>query len=262
MQEEPTTQIVRADSAPRHQELPPPTSGIAPEEIRLDCRQLEAISMIIGGAALKSICAKLRINRSTLWRWRNIDPNFAAALNQWRATLLAGVSDRVHFLSNLAVNAVAGALREGNGQLGLRLLDRLGLLRAGATSPIDPFHIHGVGSEDEKQRHAAMDGLEIIVENVSAEQRARLVQLLARGIVEDDHRNGQASSHEILSLAGLNAEGKALANEDASQAGTKGLEGGSSADCGLGTRYSPLKVKARTVIQGRRRNSGVRVHAM
>ena len=130
-----------------------------------------------------------------------------AALNQWRSEVHANVNDRVQQMARLACTAVLSGLRKMDGQLGFRVLDRLGSLQTGPVSPVDPFVVFGAGCKDEQSRQAYLDGLARARRNMTPEQDKRLLQLLALGVIEDNRQNGRESSEDIVALARSSAQG-------------------------------------------------------
>src|SRR5262245_60589411 len=53
-------------------------------EMGLDAAQLRVIAALVGGASVTAAAAAGGVNRVTVWRWQDADPDFVAELNRLR----------------------------------------------------------------------------------------------------------------------------------------------------------------------------------
>lgn len=80
---------------------------------RLDERQVRAVDLLAGGMALGEVAAELRIDRTTLYRWRR-EASFVAELNKRRAELWQVSTDRFRALLPRALDTLGQAIDEGD----------------------------------------------------------------------------------------------------------------------------------------------------
>src|SRR6185437_502259 len=100
----------------------PPRRGFDPPILNLSPRQIKALELIMAGKSTKEIIQGSGASRTTLWRWRTSDPNFIAALNQWRAEVQKNTRDRILALGTEAADAVVRALADKSARIGMKLL--------------------------------------------------------------------------------------------------------------------------------------------
>jgi hypothetical protein len=72
-----------------------------------------------------------------LYKWLNEDAVFAAACNQWRAERKNSVMMRMMRMTEKAADAVEKSLEEGDGKLGLRMLEKMGVVKDEEIGPTD-----------------------------------------------------------------------------------------------------------------------------
>ena len=77
----------------------------------------------------------------TLWRWMNKDPEFAAAYNAWQRDVIATTRARMMALTASAMSAVERAMRNGDGRLALRVLEKMGFAKEPMPGPTDPADV-------------------------------------------------------------------------------------------------------------------------
>lgn len=188
---------LRAKSAPA---IPPPLAGELPE-ILLPEKQRRAVDLLVRGESVTKVAKAIGVDRGTLYRWRSTDPNFIAALNQWRGQLQSETRDRVLALSAKAVESVSVSI-DGDARLGLRVLEKMGCLTPGPDAPVDPYSVFGLGLEDETLRKPIADGFHALSRAMTLEQCRRAPQLLALGIAIDNRRLGRPTPSEITEMAG------------------------------------------------------------
>ena len=72
------------------------------EPVNLSDVQLRAIEMIVRGFKYMQIAQHLNINPKTMWRWKTLDEDYRAALNEARIQAYANASDRYRPLPSKA----------------------------------------------------------------------------------------------------------------------------------------------------------------
>ena len=90
--------------------------------------QEEALEMLVDGVSIAEISRKTTLSRTTVRAWLDKDAVFLAAFNQWRTEKKRGMELRVAKMSEKAAGAVEKALDAGDGRLGLRLLEKMGMI--------------------------------------------------------------------------------------------------------------------------------------
>jgi len=193
--------------------LPLPREGEELPAIVLSAIQQKAVELLARGEQVMEVAKTIGVDRGTLYRWRNSNPNFIATLNQWRGQLQAETRDRVLALSAGAVDSVSKSISEGDSKLGLRVLEKMGCLKPGPDSPVDPYAVFGIGLADEAARGPVIEGFRAVSHSMTAEQGRRAPQLLALGVAIDNRRAGRATAPEILKMAGPLPEEKPAGDE-------------------------------------------------
>lgn len=102
-------------------------AGMAPATDRLDARKQFALEELMSGKSYTEAAAAAGVNRRTLYRWVNHDPNFQSAMQAWRtraarlaeARLTQGVNDAAATLVAAASKdyRAAALLLKGRGLL-------------------------------------------------------------------------------------------------------------------------------------------------
>ena len=80
------------------------------ENDRLSERQHLAIEMMLAGATLTAIAAKVGVSRQSVSTWRNQDPDFIAELKRRRLAQYSGIGDKLRALLDPAVDVLAEQL--------------------------------------------------------------------------------------------------------------------------------------------------------
>ena len=101
----------------------------------LSVEQEHAINLLLAGATDTSIATRLKIGRSTLYRWQRSHSGFIAELNRRRLALRAAGIDAARALVPRALETVRDQIVNGNGQLALAVLDKVGIFGTRATGP-------------------------------------------------------------------------------------------------------------------------------
>ena len=183
--------------------LVPPAIPPLPPEAQLSPVQQEAFGLLIVGISDTDVAKTLRINRTTIWRWRTYDPNFIAALNQWRAKVIERVRDGMLALAEEAEKVVVASVKDGNASSGDSSDGQ-----NGDTSPRQNFthrSISGLWGGREgrsRARGKVAQDIDRIKMWMTAEQGERIAQLFAIGIVIDNQRANRPSPSELLDIAG------------------------------------------------------------
>ena len=151
--------------------------GIEPPPIKLSAQQMKALEMIAKGESFSDIAAAINVDRGTIYRWRTYDPNFIAALNQWRGSVQSEVRDRLTAIARNATNSLKKNIDGGDSKMEIRLLDKMGYVKPGPTYPVDPYAIFGNGVEDETGRSAIALGMQRAAANMTPEQALRAAAL-------------------------------------------------------------------------------------
>ena len=102
----------------------------------LSPEQEQAINLVLTGATDISIATRLKIGRSTLYRWQRSHAGFIAELNRRRQALRAAGIDAARALVPRALETVRDQIVNGNGQLALALLGKTGMFGTRATGPV------------------------------------------------------------------------------------------------------------------------------
>ena len=100
--------------------------------------QQQALSLLAAGQGIEEISRSLKINRSTLWRWRQ-EPQFIAEWNQLLHEMKEGQERALLELQQKAMSALEDCLGSTNEMVKLRasltILDKIEGLKVGATEP-------------------------------------------------------------------------------------------------------------------------------
>jgi hypothetical protein len=115
---------------------------------RLSVKQENAIDMLVTGAADAEVAEAVGVNRVTVTRWRNYDPQFEAELNARRKALWGVSVDRLRALLPRAIDALEAELDGGKHRVraAVSVLQLAGLDRSGPKkTALDSY---GVGSAD------------------------------------------------------------------------------------------------------------------
>ena len=127
----------------------------------LSPEQEQAINLLLTGATDTSIATRLKIGRSTLYRWQRSHVGFYTELNRRRQALRAAGLDAARSLVPRALETVRDQIVNGNGQLALALLDKAGIFGTRATGPLLYSDIGPTDAEsalDEEVRRRRADG--------------------------------------------------------------------------------------------------------
>lgn len=110
-------------------------------EFQISTQQRRAIEAILVGKSMTEAAKAAGVNRSTLWRWLNRDPEFQAAFNSYRREAYDQLQSQTTGLASLAISAVEAALRGGDEKTGLAVLRGLGFLTGVRVDPpTDDLH--------------------------------------------------------------------------------------------------------------------------
>lgn len=109
--------------------------------ISLTSKQEGAIDALLIGETSSQVAETVGVDRSTIHRWLT-QPDFAASLNSRRFALREAHQSRIQQLQGSAIEAIEGALEQGDSRTALAVLKGTGLLGGtpidiGPTEPID-----------------------------------------------------------------------------------------------------------------------------
>lgn len=90
-------------------------------------RQFLAIPLILAGKSDQAVADELEVSRETIWRWRNEDFNFVAALNVERNQIFDSARDRLEGLVTKALDCVEKAIDTGDTRAALAILKMVDL---------------------------------------------------------------------------------------------------------------------------------------
>ena len=82
------------------------------QDITLQPEQEQAIALILTGATDQAIADAVGVTRQTVNIWRNHHPEFMAILNQHRATIWEGHTERLRGLATGAIDTLEEALQD------------------------------------------------------------------------------------------------------------------------------------------------------
>ena len=119
--------LIRGDGVGTR-ELAGPTLGV---------QQQRALELLTEGKSAAATAREAGIARSTLYQWMKFDAAFIAALNQWRDQMMEIGQARMLAMMERAADAVEKSLDAGDGKLGARVLEKMGVLAAPKIGPTD-----------------------------------------------------------------------------------------------------------------------------
>jgi hypothetical protein len=86
----------------------------------LDSRQRRAIEQLVAGARQEEAAKVAGVNRETISRWLNHDPEFAAELDALNAAMTEGAMRRMASLIDAAIDQVAALLNDADAAIRMR----------------------------------------------------------------------------------------------------------------------------------------------
>jgi hypothetical protein len=99
--------------------------------------QLQAIELTMQGHSDVHIAETLRINRRTLWRWKNLDDDYRRVLNNARIQMYSSAADRYQTLLSRATGILSQCLQDSANENRFRAAT-LVLSMAGCFRPLPP----------------------------------------------------------------------------------------------------------------------------
>jgi hypothetical protein len=152
------------------------TEGSAPGDLGVSVPQEKAIAALAIGRSAIEAAVEAGVSRRTLHRWMREDAAFIAAYNAWRRDATQSARGRMMALTNDAVDALAAAVRKGDGRLALQLLKSLGVAATEPEGPVDP---KTVARERELKR----------LKEESEMMKKEFLGTIARGLARDNRRD-------------------------------------------------------------------------
>ena len=100
--------------------------------------QRRALELLVDGSKdVTEIALEVGKSRTTIYTWLKEDAVFAAAYNQWVGQLEFEAKAQSRMLLRKAGVAVEKALEAGDGRLGLRLLEKMGIVKEREVGPTE-----------------------------------------------------------------------------------------------------------------------------
>ncbi len=125
--------------------------------------QRAALVAIASGQSFSEAARSAGISRQTIYNWRQSSPPFVAALNAWQSATRASAHNRLIGLSDLAVDAVSGAIQKGDVRVAMDLLRTLGILAPSQPGPCDPAEVEEQAFADKARRESAQVNTQALV---------------------------------------------------------------------------------------------------
>jgi DNA-binding MarR family transcriptional regulator len=94
----------------------------------LTAPQLQAVEGLIQGMSISDIAQQIGVHRTTIHNWLN-KQIFQDALDRQRTAIKAGLRARFMGLVDPGFKAIEKALEEGDGNLALKLFEKVGIYR-------------------------------------------------------------------------------------------------------------------------------------
>ncbi len=104
-------------------------------------QQQAALELMVSGTPVADAAKEIGVHRATVYAWLKKDAAFAAAHNQWQEQLEMETLSRVKMLMRKATDAVEKSLESGDGKLGLRFLERTGMVKERAVGPTEAAEV-------------------------------------------------------------------------------------------------------------------------
>jgi hypothetical protein len=101
----------------------------------LDVRQCNALQILMNGGRITSAAVAADVSRQTIHSWMGAGHPFRVALDLWKKDVAQCARTRLVMMTDLATSNVAVALKRGDTQTAMRLLEKLGVL---APPPVGP----------------------------------------------------------------------------------------------------------------------------
>jgi hypothetical protein len=128
--------------------------------VSLPPQQETALELLRNGASLSDAARDAGVDRRTLYRWLHSNPVFRAAYNQWQNEVYEYGRAKMISLIGVAAAAVENDLKNGNGKLGLQLLDKMNVFKKRKRCPSDPNDIRRLTDIRDFTRRSKLDQAE------------------------------------------------------------------------------------------------------
>ena len=168
--------------------------GEPPAVARLSSTQTAALRAMVAGKPLNQAAADAGVDRTTLYRWRTRDRDFAEALTDWRMDSYLHSRDRMMAIADEAIDAVHNGVKKGDARLAFRLLLDLGRSVKPAAAPAP--------RQREREHPQAQQEIQIesrmsrVYQKCTDDQLTRLPELMAEIIEIDNARRKQRQAEE------------------------------------------------------------------
>jgi len=127
---------------------------------RLHVNQRAVLELLMAGKSVAETARVAGVSRGTVYKWLKDDAAFRAAHNQWLDEMEQVGRTRMVMLTEKAVEAVKRALEAGDGRLGMRLLEKLGVAREEKGLLLEEGEVAKRMQLDRRKRELAMEAEE------------------------------------------------------------------------------------------------------
>ncbi len=103
----------------------------------LNVNQSIALQVLMRGGTVTAAAAAAEVTRQTIYEWMNLRHRFREALDFWKRDLAQCARTRLVMMTDLATSNVAAALKRGDTQTAMKLLEKLGVLAPPAVGPTE-----------------------------------------------------------------------------------------------------------------------------
>jgi hypothetical protein len=114
--------------------------------------QQRALELMVSGTPVADAAKEIGVHRATVYAWLKKDAVFAAAHNQWQEQLEVETLSRVKMLMRKATDAVEKSLESGDGRLGLRFLEKTGMVKERAVGPTEAEEVEKERKVERKKK--------------------------------------------------------------------------------------------------------------
>lgn len=114
--------------------------------------QNAALEELVRGKSVPETAKAAGVNKTTVYRWIKNNPKFLAEYNIWHEEMEQKTRSRMLGMLCKAADAVEVALEEGDAKLGMRLMEKMGVIHVAAARLTDPEELRMQKELEEKRR--------------------------------------------------------------------------------------------------------------
>ena len=118
------------------------------------------------------------VSRQALYAWMKRDPVFQAAYNQWHDEMRKSVRARMRMLMQKAADAVEKSLENGDGKLGLRMLEKMGMAKDEEAGPTDAEEVEELRKIEKKQKELRVRKTKAVMESQESDLEMGITGLM------------------------------------------------------------------------------------